>query len=887
MNGIWFFVRWGLIFGLLMFVNPGQLFAQEREGAATKSQPDSTEEQQAPDEVEEKQVEEIVITGIHSSIEASLNTKRESDAIVDAISAEDIGKFPDENVAESLQRITGLSITRGFGEGESVSIRGLGPGRNLTLLNGQGVASSHFFLEDFEFSRGFNFSLLPSELVSSVKVYKSPEAQLQEGGVGGTIVLNTRQPLDLEPYTIAASAALGYSDLSETLDPRATLLASWKNHSETFGILVAGVYQKRTLRRDAIEVLFYDQADIDVGGDGDIEAEDVFYPGIIGSALFQQERIRTTGLTTIQFKPIEKLKFTLTGLYSRLSGANTNHNYLSLQFLNPLSGPGSVVQDAVIRDNTAVFLDLADNPDGVEVELDSIYRDSKLHSYSYDLKTEWIEGLWTISNHTGYTRATGGRGDLLFTSFLTDTAYTSDLRDGIGAVNYAQTTTDPSTLDRFGTFRDNFGGAQQQFYTQVDLERQLNSEIFRSVQVGIQYRDQYQDRRRIVGDLKAAAGFDSLDEISNQQTPGDFLDNIAGPDGLTRYVYPDIERLAKDLPISAYAFRDDPGFFFKVSEQITALYTQGNIVSEIGDMGIRGNIGVRYVYTDVTSRARRSVDDEIVQYKDKNDYGEVLPSVNLAFNVYEDMYLRLAAARVLNRPAYTELSPAVDLNETLFTGTGGNPDLEPFKANQYDLAFEWYFDQGSAVSVALFYKDIMSFVALEAREEEHKGSTFRITRPFNGRGGNTYGLEAAFQQVFEFLPKPFDGLGTIINYTFSDSQSSLEDPQTGSKLPIPGQSKHNFNVILFFEKGPFATRLAYNYRTKYFEQIDRGGARHADDFGQLDANLTFDIFENLSVFAEGLNLTNETVKRFVGEPIRPFQHMTTGRRFFLGVRGKY
>ncbi len=856
----------------------------DAEAEATRS---SLEESSSP---RSPPVEEIVITGIRASLQSALDKKRNSSAIVDAISADDIDKFPDENIAESLQRIPGLSITRSFGEGQDVSIRGLGPGRNLTLLNGQGLASSSFFLEDFEFSRGFNFALLPSEVVSSVEVYKSPEARLQEGGIGGTIILNTRRPLDQDELVIAASIASGYGDLPDELDLRASGLFSWRNKSKTFGVLVSGVHQERTLRRDAIEVLFYDESDIDVDGDGTLEGTNVIYPGIIGSALFEQERVRTTGLATVQWNPVDSLDFTATGLVSRLGGDNTNHNYLSLQFLAPLTGADSVVNDAIIRNNTAVFLDLADGP-AKEVELDSIRRETALMTYSADLLTQFRSGGWRMSNQTGYTRATGGRGDLLFTAFTADSSYRSDLRDGVGAVTYDTDPSQPASLTGFtrdSTFRDNISGTQEQFYSQLDAERYFDTFLLSSIQAGVKFRAQSQNRDRVVGTLRDEPGFDALDDIANLTTPSDFLDGIAGPDGLTRYAYPDIVALSGDLPISAYDFNEDPTFFFDVNERIIAAYTQLNLSADVGEVSIRGNVGLRYVNTRTVSRARRQEDDALVRFRDVNTYNEVLPSINVTVDLFDEVVVRVAGARVMNRPAFTQLSPAVDLNRTVFTGTGGNPQLNPFIANQADLSAEWYFDRGAVLSLALFYKDIESFVGLQENEEVFDGDTFRVTRPFNGEGGNIRGLEASIQYPLLFLPWHFDGLGFVVNYTLAGSTSSVEDPQTGESLPVPGLSEHTVNVIAYYEKGPFGIRVAYNYRTKFFEQIDRGGARFTDAFGQLDGGLSWNFWDGqVTLFAEALNLTNETLVRFVGSSERPFQNLTTGRRFFLGVRGHY
>ncbi|MCG8557020.1 MAG: TonB-dependent receptor [Proteobacteria bacterium] len=728
--------------------------------------------------------EQIEVRGIRGSIEAALTKKRNADAIVDAISAEDVGKFPDENIAESLQRVPGVSITRGFGEGQDVSIRGLGRGRNLTLLNGQGLASSDFFLENFEFNRGFNYAMLPSDLVASVEIYKSPQARLQEGGIGGTIILNTRRPLDQsKSLDVAGSLALGYSDLSNALDPRATLLAGWKSDDGKLGLSLAGVHQQRTLRRDAVEVLSYKRGNIDIGGDGIVDGLNVFYPAFVGSAFFQQKRVRDSVLGTAQWKPIPGLDFTLNGLYSRLAGNNTNDNYLANGLDSFVGAPGSdpmnpfavnVVNNAIIQGDTAVFIDMREGPkqNGMphkEIQLDTFKREVALKTYSLDLESTLFVGSWTLSNHTGITQATGGRGEVQLLTFLGDAAYSIDLQDGVGAVSFAGIDpTNPAALDTFNTWRDNISGTQQQIYSQVDGTLQLENPVVRSVQVGARYRTQFQDRSRRVGNLVGPAPFMSLAQYpSILTTPDDYLNGIAKQNTLRRYVKPDPELGWDTLAPSLYTFADDPTFFFKVSEQVVAAYAQGNVDWDIGYRRLRGNLGLRVVNTQTTSRSRSARGDTAVGMDSVEKTGDtrLLPSLNLALDATEDVVVRAALARVMNRPGFTQLSPAVHCHETIPECTGGNPDLDPFVADQLDLSGEWYFDRGSALLLGGFYKRIHSFVGLAAMPESLPGiPNASVTRPFNGEGGNTYGFEAAFQHTFTVLPKPLDGLGLIANY---------------------------------------------------------------------------------------------------------------------------
>src|SRR5688572_22508352 len=267
--------------------------------------------------------ESIIVTGIRGSVRASIEAKRDSDVVADFLTAEDIGQFPDRNVAEALQRVPGIVINREFGEGERVSLRGTAPNLTRTLVNGHAIATADWFiLEQLAATRSFNYLTLPSEIVARLDVYKSPSANIDEGGVGGTINVHTRQPLDLEPFSVSASAEIVYSELRNSWDPQASGLVSWHNASETFGVLLGGVYQRRDIRRDGVEVLGYFNPASDPAGDALI-------PSLIGSALFLQERERYGGNIALQFRPTEALEINVSGLYSRFGADNYNQNYLA------------------------------------------------------------------------------------------------------------------------------------------------------------------------------------------------------------------------------------------------------------------------------------------------------------------------------------------------------------------------------------------------------------------------------------------------------------------------------------------------------------------------------------------------------------------------------
>ncbi|MDH3549272.1 MAG: TonB-dependent receptor plug domain-containing protein, partial [Gammaproteobacteria bacterium] len=288
----------GTAIAIALYAPSDPAFAQQTQSTADSGEP----------------IEEIVVMGIRRSIADSITAKRMSDSVIDVVSAEDVGKFPDKNLAEAIQRVPGVVLNKEFGEGERISIRGTAPNLTRTLLNGHALATADWFiLDQLNTTRSFNYLMLPSDIIGQVEVLKSSQANVEEGGIGGTVNVKTRDPLDLDAFKAYAAVEMIYTDLAEEADPQFSGLVSWKNDDETFGILGAVVRQQRNIRRDGVEVLGYDT--IDLGPD----TGEVLYPTLIGSALFEQERVRTGGNLGIQFRPSDKIEFNLTGLYSEFS----------------------------------------------------------------------------------------------------------------------------------------------------------------------------------------------------------------------------------------------------------------------------------------------------------------------------------------------------------------------------------------------------------------------------------------------------------------------------------------------------------------------------------------------------------------------------------------
>ncbi|WP_380874371.1 TonB-dependent receptor [Sphingomonas sp. DBB INV C78] len=854
--------------------------------------------------------DEIVVTGIRGSQIASINAKREGDVIADVLSAEDIGKFPDKNVAEALQRIPGIVVNREFGEGERVSLRGTAPNLTKTLLNGHSVATADWFiLDQVDSTRSFNYLVLPSEIVGQLEVYKTPQADVEEGGVGGTINVHTRNPFDLDAFTVSASVQAVYSDLSDKLDPQISGLFSWKNDDETFGILIGGVYQKRQTRRDGIEVFGY--RDFDVGG-----GQMAGVPTLIGSALFEQDRERYGGNIGIQFRPSDEILINITGLYSQFNANNYNQNYLAWGE-QALAGGGTIT-NAVVRDGIAVSGDIASPNGGTTgrgVVFDAIDRKAvaKTRSIDFDLTYDPTDD-WNVHFKAGWTKADGDTKNENFFETAAPGAFSYDISGKVPQVQFSS----PNPTSPAGMLID-FARIQtvtnddEEKYAYVDVERQLDMGPLNAIRVGFKYTDHDRKANRLAtnggvltpGLLCGGAPCTAADFWSGGTTPGDFMDNFALPGTLTDYWTVSRQKLGDIYGAQAANLTEKfvvPGNVYSINEKTYGGYA----MAKLGGEGWKGNIGVRIIGTDQRSEGNvigapapefQSPFGGYTPVSVKRSYTDILPSANLALDVTDKVIVRFAAGRTITRPDFADISPGTDLNGTLLTGNGGDPNLKPFRANQYDLSVEWYPDAETIVAAALFYKDILSYVVNTTTTEILPGvfvpgtepagcvaaggsnpnlfnCPYQINRPSNGPGGRNQGFE------FQVSRPIWNGFGVIANYTYSDAKADNGDP-------IPGNSKHTANLTGYFENDMFNARLSYTYRSKFFINIDRAAPLNQASLESLDASASVNVTENIAITFDAVNLTNEKIRQYSGTPDRFRSIYDNGRQFYFGARFKY
>lgn len=895
----------------------------------------SAQAQSARDD-EAEALDTIVVTGIRGSLAESLNTKRDADAIVDAITAEDVGKFPSTNVAEAMTVIPGVTIDRLFGQGERISILGTDPALNRTLLNGQTVASADWFILD-QPGRTFNYTLLAPQIVGKVEVFKSPEARLDEGSIGGTVIVSTRKPLDMqESFMVSGSLGYYYNDRSEEGDPQGSVMVGWKNQAETFGFTFSANTSTEELRRDGLEaygtVTAQDYRD-GQGGGGSINnapggvasctgacADEINNnltargPNSWGTSYFEQKRERDSYTASLQFRPNDNLDIEFNALRVDASYDNTNQSLFafmgnawnSLMRLDDVDIENGIIQRAHFTNALSV--------------LDVQYREAEVQTDSYDLKGTWNADNWFLSAHIGTTKADGGTQRQLFGEFLNWADYTYDISGAPGnpgtiiyddgdVLNNPDAFridggwgTDPSSPSTWNT---GWGGnlvskptEDSEDYGQIDFGFDLDATINR-LQFGYKLR-RHETAQVMSGvAIAAVAGYaDALASLFNAaRVPGNYLDGFNGVNDQMRDRFIiDGDAMARWIESGAWLApwqtMPEPGTFidpsfvaetWSVKEDVDAFYAQADFATD----RTRGNFGVRYVQTDLQSDSWECTVGTspcpatgYAPVSRKRDYDNILPSFNIAFDVNDDFVLRFAAAKVMARPNYADLSSYVWLSDQILNGGGGNPDLDPYRSTNVDLSAEWYFAEDAILAGSLFYKDISDYILFTTAPETHfnqaqqTDTVYQISRPQNAGTAEIKGFSIAYQQNFAY------GFGLLANYTYADGSSS-------SGRDLPYNSRDQVNISPFFENERFSARLNYGWRSKYFTSVDRGDEMYADDYASLDATLGYRFSDQWSMSVDGMNLLDSEYYTYANTPELPRGTYRTGRRYMATLRFQF
>lgn len=897
----------------------------------------------------EEQVEKMEVKGIRSSIKESLFLKQNATSVVDVVVAEDIGKFPDENLAEALQRIPGITITRNGGEGQNILVRGMGSGYNVTTLNGRKLASENS-------GRDFNYDTIASELVNVLAVYKSPEARLLEGGIGAVVDVQTRRPLDLGGFTLTGSTKGIYESRTKDVHPHASMLIGDVFQDGSLGVLLSAAYSKKTLRNDTYSAAgFYDKAEgvtdeatvaIDQNKDGVISNQERFpskIPGYMYYANEQDVRQRIGSTLAVQWQPNDSFELLTDALYSRY---NTDGAKYQIGFVNYDESwtPGTpVFTNAKFGDDGRVLsMQQLNNP---MVELLNLSTPRKTDTWMLGTNAKWqINTEWQMMFDIAHSAAKeGNNGDNRF-------IVTRGFVDSI-SIDYSKGNKLPDVVLAPGLTESQNYGAHYSYNSGTGVEDKIDdaklqfkytpeNSIFSQIETGVHHVKQSKSQTQFAStnpSMFSRGGhylttnkfafnnstvfkqgefelFKIPQNVFRKANFDNFLDGENGvhPQPWPSFDYNTLLDYYRSLNAEAANKFIVPSVqqsgAFTIEEAVTSAFVQFKIEQELSGMPYMLDFGLRGSKTEVASLGFLQ-DLASIKFDDKGqpignawrttkpvtfkgDYSKVLPSMNFKLNLQDDLIFRLSAAKVMSRPSLDYLKPWISVNfttlkEGLPTMAMGNPSLPPELANQADITLEWYLADSSQLSGGLFIKDIQSFIEKSSNPGQAYGAKYHVEVPTTGQYGATVrGAEIAWQQSMEqWLPSPFDGLGFQVNYTYVDSE--YEEPKRKA-LPFQDMSKNSYNAVVYYEKDGLQARLAYNWRSKFLQDPESwGGPAWISDYGQLDASLSYDLNKHLTFFTEASNLSNERYWGYVKQPDQVSWLERFGTQVALGVRGTF
>ena len=925
-----------------------QLYAQETDTTATS---DTTAPSEATNNNDDAvDLDRVVVTGIRASLQQAIDTKRNSDAIIDVITAEDVGKFPATNVAEAMTMIPGVTIDRLFGQGEKVSILGTDPALNRTLLNGQTVASADWFIID-QPGRTFNYSLLAPQIVGKVEVYKTPEAHIDEGSIGGTVIVSTRKPLDMEANTFSGSLSTLYNDRVRENDPQGSLMYSWKNPQETFGFIVSAQTSTENIRRDGIEaygsVSARDYRDGQGGGGSvnNLPADwsqppnpdgsqptlpascqgacadtlennlDARGPNSLSASYFEQERKRNTYTASLQFRPVEQLDIQFNALKVDASYDNLNQSMFAFMG-NPWNGlmkmTDVTIDDGVITKGTfknalSVF-DVQNRLADVDTE-------------SYDLKAKWNDERWFASTHVGTTKATGGTSRQVYGEFLNWADYSYDISgapDKPGSVTYTGVNpfTDPDAFRMDGgwgsdpsspeTWNTGWGGnvvskpnRDEETYGQVDFGIKLDSPVY-LLRFGYKQRAHETEQVMSGVSLASVAGYgDALSSMFNPRgVPGNYLDGFSGYGDLGNRFVIDGWAMAdyilsgewlapwQEMPVPNTF--NDPSFAAN-TWKIEEDTKAVYVQADFSTGRLRGNMGVRYVQTESDSASWACVATDVPPPCPANGYAPV--SVKKKYNnVLPNVNLVFEAADdlLLRFSAAKVISRPNygDMSSYLWLG---DQTLTGGGGNpDLDPYESTNFD-----FAAEWYFAENSIVAGSVFYKDVDNYILTTTRPevhFN----QSQNRDDTYQ-----VSRP-DNAGTakIQGVALAYQQSfaygfgivanyTYADGETSSGDPMPYNSEQQINLSPFFENDHWSARLTWSHRSEYFTNVDRGDNLWVRPYTSLDASVAYRFNDHLSLNVDAMNLLDEAYHSYATTEKLTRGVYRSGRRYMASLRFQF
>ncbi len=860
-------------------------------------------------------VEVIEVQGFRGSLNKSLLTKRANVNSMESISAEDIGKFPDLNLAESLQRISGVSISREGGEGRRITLRGLGPDFTRATLNGMEIPAETDQLDSsisaLSGGRAFDFNVFASELFNRVDVQKSPTASMEEGGIAGSVNLYTAKPFDNPGLHYAGSAQANYNDVAEKTNPRTAVMVSNTFDDDKFGVLFSLAYSTRDVNQQGFgtvgwqtpvnnNMTYADTSGLQINGSpaisscalGDDAVDPVnclYAPRIPRPDYFGNGQKRLGITTAFQYAPSDDVMLTFDYLHSQLENERSYYHMYAMfrNYFNQIT-PTAVT----IAPNGQQLM--AGQFDGVTNRVESRETTSDTAFNQYVLSGEFaITDRLVVDAMVGFAEIDFSREEFRHIMDSVDPhSFAFDFSDNPNA----------ALLD----FQFDYNDPALYNLSSYDLKDQTDKENLTSKI----------DARYVGDNVEVKAGFAFNNRKVSRAYSGLPTFSVESADGLTQMLPVDnfgdgfngnlfpfvvADFAAVKNAIGTLNWESQKQKDSEVEEETMAVYLEFNTEFDIADMILRTNFGMRYVDSTATSTGYIRLADSVETVEAEHSYKNFLPALNLALEPTDDLIVRLGLTRSMTRPSLNTLNPGNPAFRYIegFV-TVGNPYLDPYVSNNVDFGVEWYFDEESLLSATVFYKNIETYI--RSTQEDRMVDSIYYTaiendpvydpaitvNPFNqpythysydnGEGTSINGLELSYQQPFSFLPAPFNDLGIVANYTRVSSGE------------IVGVSENSYNLTIYYETEKYGARVSANSRDDYFIEVP-GITGNRENGVTGPTNIDFSSFynwsENLTFTFEVINLTDEYSRLFVtgdGSLDMVREYNNTGRQFFLGVR---
>ena len=819
---------------------------------------------------------EIVVTAasIVDNTARALNQQRQAAGTTNVVSSDAIGRFPDPNIAEALQRVAGIGIERDQGEGRYINVRGAPADFTAVSVDGVTVTAPS------PTTRAIDLDTIPSDIVANLEISKTLLPSQDADSIAGAVNIATRSAFDSRGFRLSGSAGLSHNQMGGS-DRRASLSVSNRFGADRqFGILLSGSYSRTDRKLDNVENV-WDVMDRPAPESGEVYS---LIETLFKDYDTKRERIAATG--AIEWRPDAGTRLYLRGSFSRFED-DEYRNLLGIAWEDGRLQPGATDASATYA-NTRIKKQIRHRTQLNEIYTATLGGENRLG----EGRVEYA-GTYSKSNQT-YPR----RDEIVFRSTLRpEQSY--DFSKNPDQPDYSLFTTgEHLQADRFGFYENTYrwnDTFNTEWAAQVKVE--LPSTLAGlpvTYSVGGRFRDRSvtanEERLR---DRRASAAPDGTmaDMLSDVESRnhGYFLGN-------------------KFIPslVDEYFDRTKPSSERRIPQSITADYDANEKILGIFGMA-RFDLpstlivaGVRYETTDFRGSAPTydesagvAAADRIGTATAKSRYGRWFPNLTVRHNFSDNLVGRFALTRAINRPNFVDIVPRIVENSdsSPVRVTSGNSLLRPTLSNNVDAGLEYYIRPLGLVSVNGFYKDLTDYRFTVTRNGTYLGDPAQLTRPENAPDGHLYGVEVNWQQQFTFLPGLLSGFGLFANYTWTDAEVTLAQPYAGRQtMPLPGNSRHSWNAALFYEKGPLNLRVSYTKRSNYLNEINADDSNldlYWEGRGQLDVTGSYQLLKNIGVFFEAKNLTNSPGVRYYGSRERVYEYEKFGYTLFGGVRVKF